>query len=129
MNLAQKARGFAFLLGVAATILVAYALPRYAILDGTLSLRDAVIICATTYLVSGITLGFVWPNQGWRLGLWIAGPSWLLVLLSLLFAGYVNKFFTNDLPLLASSVVAASLGAYIGAYLGSLVHKKKQEAP
>lgn len=123
-----KAKGFAFLSGVAAAILVAYALRRYARPDGTYSVRSGVLICAALYLVFGVVAGFVWRDKGWQLGLWIAAPGWLLVLFSLLFAGYVNKFLTSDVPFLVTSVVAASLGAYIGGYLGNLVLKKKQEA-
>lgn len=115
-NLAQN-RARAVLLGVAAAILMMYALPRYALAGGTFSLPRAALICAASYLVCGIVAGLAWGDEAWGWGSWLAGPFWLLEFLGLLFAGYLNKFLTNDVPLLIISAVAAFLGGYIGARL------------
>ena len=122
-----RARGLAFLFGVGAAILVSWALFRYAMPGGTYSVRSGFLICVAIYLAFGVLAGFVWRDKGWQLGPWIAAPGWLLVLFAMLFAGYVNKFLTNDVPFLVTSVVAASLGGFIGGYIRAWLLPRQSE--
>ncbi|HQX04482.1 MAG TPA: hypothetical protein PKZ44_10245 [Flavobacterium sp.] len=56
------------------------------------------------------------------LGLWIVGPLFLLVGLSVLFAGEFQSFIKNDLPILLVALVASGVG-------GFLLAKYKNKAP
>jgi hypothetical protein len=74
-------------------------------------------ILALVYLLSGGVLGYFWPGESWRWGLWIAGPVIVLVSLSVLFSGQIEIFLKKDLIILVVTLVAACLGGFIFARL------------
>ena len=71
------------------------------------------IITILVFLFIGGLLGFHWPNQSWRWGLWVAAPMVFFLGLSVLFAGQVEAFLQKDLPQLLIAITAACLGSFI----------------
>lgn len=72
------------------------------------------------YGVVGAILGFLWPEGGWRLGLWLVAFWFIMQLLSAPFADprtfpRDTKEFLENLLANMMVVVAACLGAAIGA--------------
>lgn len=72
---------------------------------------------AASYALAGAALGVALPKDGWRWGVWLASPLWLLTLLSLSFAGGVQVFLQKDVPALIAAALAATAGAQAGARL------------
>lgn len=68
------------------------------------------------FLLLGSLFGFLWPNESWRWGLWIAGPWVVLLGLSVLFAGQLDSFLKNDLPVLLLATTAACSGSFVSAW-------------
>jgi hypothetical protein len=64
------------------------------------------------FLIGGF-FGYKWPKLSWRWGLWIMGPILGLVCFSVLFAGNLEIFMTEDLPHLAISLLGTSLGGLV----------------
>jgi hypothetical protein len=71
-------------------------------------------IGAVLYGASGFLSGSLWPGAGWRWGLLLIAPLFLILALSVAFAGFVGQFLRNDLPVLLVSFGAASMAAQIG---------------
>ncbi len=71
-------------------------------------------ILVAVYTLLGLAWGVTSPDKGWRWGLWLTSPLWLLILLSVLLAGMFYVFFTRDLPVLLSVTAAACGGAHLG---------------
>jgi hypothetical protein len=71
----------------------------------------------------GAFLGLVWPAKGWRWGLWLVGPFWVLGALSFLFTGGVHLLLTKDIPQLAITALVECGGAYIGARSSAVISK------
>ncbi|MGI8837401.1 MAG: hypothetical protein ACR2H4_12310 [Pyrinomonadaceae bacterium] len=73
-----------------------------------------------TYGISGIALGFVWPERGWRLGLWL-GLFWVvLLLIALPFSDPVPwnlRLVIKDLIDYSLIVIAGPLGGAVGAII------------
>jgi hypothetical protein len=67
-------------------------------------------------LAAGLLSGFIGPGNSWRWGLWIAAPAFLLIGLSVIFAGNVDMFLKNDLPVLMIILVSACAGSFAGAW-------------
>jgi hypothetical protein len=79
-----------------------------------------VILCL---LVSG-ALGFFWPRESWRWGLWMIGPSFTLSLLSIVFAGQTEIFFKKDLPIFLITMLSIFVGSYVFAIISNRYAKK-----
>jgi peptidoglycan/LPS O-acetylase OafA/YrhL len=71
------------------------------------------------YLLGGGIFGFLFPFKSWRWGLWISAPMLAILGLSLLFAGQLQVFIKNDLPILLLVVLSSCLGSFIAAYFKS----------
>ena len=105
--------GLSILLGIGALVVYMLMMPEV-----NEPLLPAITICAAIYLFFGAVAGFIWRDGNWQWGFWIVAPFWLLTGFSMLFAGiYTPKFFTSDIPILVTTVIAACLGAYIGVSL------------
>ncbi len=77
------------------------------------------------FLLTGSLFGFFWPYESWRWGLWISGPLVALLGLSVIFAGNLNSFVQNDLPILLLAISAACLGSFVTAHFKG----KQSKAP
>ena len=82
-----------------------------------------VLTVSLFFLFSGSLFGFIWPQESWRWGLWIAGPIVAFLGLSVLFGGNLEVFLEKDLPLLLSALTAACAGSFISSWF-----KKRQKA-
>ena len=96
--------------------LVAAAAPANLPLDSP-SFATAILISTAIFGAVGLLLSILWPGGAWRWGLWVVAPGLLLVTIGLISTGQFTKFFGDDLPFLASGLVAACLGGVIGARL------------
>lgn len=76
-----------------------------------------IVTVALFFLIGGVIFGFVWPKNSWRWGLWIAGPMFFFLGLSVAFAGQLDVFLKNDLPPMLVAIVAACLGSFISSKL------------
>lgn len=63
------------------------------------------IILGIIYFICGSLFGFLWPKESWRWGIWITGPTIVLIVLSVLFAGQVKMFLKKDLPILLLAII------------------------
>ena len=88
-----------------------------------LSLLKSILINSAIYLFFGILVGLLWPMGSWRLAVWLSIPIVFLMMLSPLFAGYVDVFLRKDLPVLITIGTTACLGGTIGSRLRSLGQK------
>ncbi len=85
------------------------------------------IILGIIFLLCGSVFGFLWPKESWRWGLWIVGPLFLLIMVSVLFAGQLDIFLNKDLPKLIVAIVSTSIGsAILSRYQKSRTHKGDQ---
>ena len=75
------------------------------------------IILALVCFFGAALLGYFWPKESWRWGLWIVGPVMFLLLLSILFAGQWDIFLQKDLPVLLVALTATCLGSFLFAWL------------
>lgn len=80
---------------------------------------------ALIFLFGGGIFGFLWPKESWRWGLWIAGPVFFFLGLSVLFAGQLDIFLKKDLPILLLAITSACLGSFILAWFKSKRSKKR----
>lgn len=79
------------------------------------------------FFLCGSVFGFLWPKESWRWGLWIVGPLFLLIMVSVLFAGQLDIFFQKDLPKIIVAITATSIGSTILArFQKSRTHKGNQ---
>ena len=79
------------------------------------------------FLICGSIFGFLWPKESWRWGLWIVGPLFLLIMVSVLFAGQLDVFFKKDLPKILIAITATSIGsALLARYKKSRTQKGNQ---
>jgi|GEM_PF-2686026 hypothetical protein len=79
-----------------------------------------VLLC---FLVSG-TLGFFWARESWRWCLWIIGPSFVLSLLSIAFAGQAEIFLKKDLPIFLIAMLSLCLGSFVFSMISNKQTKK-----
>lgn len=68
---------------------------------------------ALIFLFGGGIFGFLWPKESWHWGLWIAGPMFFLLGLSVLFAGQLDIFLKKDLPIMLLAIICACLGSFV----------------
>ncbi len=81
------------------------------------SFATAILISTAIFGAAGLLIGTLWPGGAWRWGLWVVAPGLLLVTIGLISSGQFGSFFRDDLPFLASGLVAACLGGFVGARL------------
>ena len=74
-------------------------------------------------LIAG-AFGFFWPNESWRWGIWIIGPSFCLTILSIAFAGQVELFIKKDLPVFLIALISVCLGSFVFAMISNKKTKK-----
>jgi len=74
------------------------------------------ITLSLIYLFGGSLFGFLWPKESWRWGLWIVGPTVVLLGLSVLFAGQLEMFLKKDLPILLLAIISTCLGSFLLAW-------------
>ena len=79
------------------------------------------------YFVGSGVLGLFWPVKSWQWGLWMAGPVFILALISVAFVGGVDIFLKKDLPKLLLILACACAGGIILPFLKNLVVKKKNQ--
>ncbi len=106
---------FAYAIAVLLGLLAAFA-PANLPLESP-SFATAIVISTAIFGAAGLLIGVLWPGGAWRWGLWIVAPGFLLVTIGLISSGEFGSFFRDDLPFLASGLVAACLGGFIGARL------------
>lgn len=90
-----------------------------------MSLYKGILINATIFFLFGIVIGLRWPTGSWKLGLFLPIPAVSFIGLSVLFAGHIDMFLKNDLPLLLAIVLTSSLGGLIGSSLRGMRQRKK----
>lgn len=80
--------------------------------------------CLLIYGILSVAIGFMRPNDPWRLGLWLSLPCLFLFGLSsgigAFFGGYTSVLFLQDIPLVIAGLLIAYSGAHLGAWLSSL---------
>ena len=81
------------------------------------SFTTAILISTAIFGAAGLLIGILWPGGTWRWGLWVVAPGLLLVTIGLISSGEFASYFRDDLPFLASGLVAACLGGFLGARL------------
>ena len=81
------------------------------------SFATAILISTAIFGAAGLLPGILWPGGAWRWGLWVVAPGLLLVTIGLISSGQFASFFGDDLPFLASGLIAACLGGFLGARL------------
>jgi len=105
--------GLPTLLGIGAVVVYVKFMPP---LD--VSLVNGLVTCALIYFIFGFMAGFIVPHFGWRAGILIAAPFWLVILFSMLFAGiWTPKIITQDIPVLLTVAASASASASLGTIL------------
>ncbi len=92
--------------------LVAAAAPANLPLESP-SFATAILISTAIFGAAGLLMSILWPGGAWRWGLWVVAPGLLLVTIGLISSGQFGSFFRDDLPFLASGLVAACLGGFI----------------
>ena len=65
------------------------------------------------YFLGGGLFGYLRPKESWRWGLWMVGPIFGLIGLSIAFSGQFDVFLKKDLPLLVISIMSACLGSFL----------------
>lgn len=116
----MRARALAILAGIAMPFVVFLPLT---LVMGSDSPR-VWLVTAAAYGAAGATLGFFWPQQGWRLGVLLFAAWPALLVLALLFSdgpligptGW--RGLLQDLAAYSSLLVASCLGAEGGAIVG-----------
>lgn len=105
--MSTKTPSYAYVLAVGYG-LIGFIVPASLFFNTTLTI-------AILLLIGGGIFGFVWPKNSWRWGLWIAGPIFFFLGLSVLFAGQLGVFLQKDLPPMLVALGAACLGSFISA--------------
>ena len=100
-------------LSYALAIIAGFFVPLTAYLE-----PDPYAFIAICFFLGGL-LGFFWPKESWRWGLWISAPSIVFILLSQVFSEQYNIFSEKDLPVLLYSISAGSLGSFLFALLAN----------
>ena len=77
----------------------------------------------TVYGVAGLVLGFVWPNSGWRLGLYLFAV-WPAVLLFGLFLAWEQPANVRATLMNLLGYLLILVGACAGAGLGALIARR-----
>jgi len=78
----------------------------------------------TAYGISGVGLGFFWPNIGWRLGLYLFAIWPPVLLFSVFLAGEVPWNIRAELRSLFGYcliLIAACIGGWVGSVIGRQV--------
>jgi len=112
----NRAKAVTVLLGIALFLTVSFVI-SFALGDDTSF--DMPLLIAS-YGISGLILGFTWPDMSWRLGLWLC-LIWPPILLFMLFLSAEQPSnWRRELPDLFGYLLiltAACLGAGLGAFI------------
>ncbi len=109
-----RVRWYSYAIAIVFGLLIAFFLTPLLQVDGAAWIRGLCLMAAVS-AVLGLGFGVTFPDKSWRWGLWLVSPFWVLILLSLLFAGMFYMFLVRDLPLLIVVTATACGGAYLGA--------------
>ena len=74
-----------------------------------------IIFC---FLVAG-AFGYIWPLESWRWIFWMIGPSFVLTILSIAFAGQLDVFMEKDLPVFLIAITTTFLGSLLFAIISN----------
>lgn len=103
----------AFFLGIGAYIVYIFSMP-----SDLSPIYGSIKISALIYFVFGVIAGLLSASGPLWKGLWVAAPLNFVAILSFLFAGiYTPKIFSQDLPMLVTTMLSACLGALLGSFL------------
>lgn len=80
--------------------------------EGSTLLMRSIVYCLI-WAMLGAAVSVIWSDKGWRWGIWLMAPLWLLVVLSFAFTGTTQRLITRDAPLLLVATVAACAGAQL----------------
>lgn len=105
-----------FAIGVVAIVMV---VTSWALVFPTSANSFTFFLYAAVYLLFGIIVGLFWRNKSIYGGVWMSLPLILLGIVSVLISGFGSKFVSDDLPRLATVVLAGTIGCYIGQRLRS----------
>lgn len=80
------------------------------------------------FALAGAICGGIWPPLGWRWGLWVAAPGFLLVTLGVITSGEWARFLTDDLPFITTGLLGASVGSAGASRLRSVERENDAES-
>lgn len=111
----------AFAIGAIAIVIVVAASSAFmsSILTGPYSLPFSVLVYAATYLFFGLIVGLFWRSKSIYGGIWLVSPLLLITAFSIAFAGFVSRFASHDLPILASALLTGVIGCHLSQRLRS----------
>ena len=115
-----RARILAVIVGIALLLFVAFVSDLW---SKTSSLILFTFFVAT-YSVAGMVLGFIWPNSGWRLGLYLFSIWPLFLLASVLFSDPPAVVNWRGQLLALFGYVLILPGAALGAWVGSIIRRR-----
>ncbi len=122
-----RARILAVLVGVALFLFVAFVPPLW-FEDSELLLF---LFYIATYSLAGFVMGFIWPNNGWRLGLYLFAIWPPMLLFAAFLSGEQPWHVKAELMSLLGYLlilVGACVGAWLGAYIARRASTKTSTA-
>ena len=72
------------------------------------------------FLVFGAILGFLWPERGWQWGLWLAIPSLVMGLTTI-----VQNQALETVPIVLSVIAQAFIAGAVTGWLGSKISPRR----
>ncbi len=115
-----RARIFAVVTGVALFLLLAFATES----QPGRSLLMLFAFYIGTYSLAGIAIGFIWPNSGWRLGLYLFAVWPPVILLNFLFSDPPPVIHWKEELVGLFAYLLILPGATFGAWVGSIIRRR-----
>lgn len=82
------------------------------------------VIYIAAYSAAGVLFGFVWPNSGWRLGLYLFAVWPLFIVVLFLFSDPPSVIHWKEEILGLLGLLSILPGACLGAWIGSLLRRR-----
>jgi hypothetical protein len=118
-------RGKVFLIGIGLTVPIVSML---ALLTGAKFWPSYVPVILISYVLvyaaGGVFVGFIWPQGGWRLGLWLVGFFFITMILSIPFSDRSRSVDLKGALTTIGSDLLIVLAACGGAETGSLLKRR-----